>query len=197
MKNNATLNTKLFQLTVIGAIIFAAACSDNSAKTDDPAKAATEENNTKFDNKKLEKDAQFLVDAAGINLEEIQLGQLAQEKSGNADVKALGKMMEEGHSKSQKEVIALAKKKLVTIPDSVTSKMGDAYSTLSAKTGSDFDKAYCEKMVDGHKKAIATFEKESAESRDGELKDWAAGMLPDLRMHLDHVFACQKKCEKM
>ena len=196
MKNHASFKTTLFHVSLITATLIATSCSNNQ-KPDDSAKAATVENNAKFDNKKLENDAQFLVDAAGINLEEIQLGQLAQEKGSNADVKALGKMMEDAHTKGLKEVTALAKKKLVTIPDSATAKAQTAYTELNAKSGNDFDKAYCNMMVDGHKKAIATFEKESAESRDGELKDWAAGMLPDLRKHLDHVFACQKKCEKM
>ena len=43
--------------------------------------------------------SKILVNAAEINLEEIQLGQLAQKYSLNADVKSLGKMMETEHAK--------------------------------------------------------------------------------------------------
>lgn len=196
MKKNANFSTMLFQATLILATLIATSCSDKQ-KPDDSTKVAASENNAKFDNKKLEKDAQFLVDATAINLEEIQLGQLAEQKSNNADVKALGKMMVEAHSNSLKSVTALAKKKLVTIPDSISAKAQDTYTQLNAKTGSNFDKAYCTMMVEGHKKAIATFEKESTESRDGDIKEWSTAMLPTLRKHLDHIFACQKKCEKM
>ena len=196
MKKNTHFSTTLFQAIFILATLIMTSCSDKQ-KSDDSAKVAASENNAKFDNKKLEKDAQFLVDATEINLEEIQLGQLAQEKSSNADVKELAKMMVTAHSNSLKSVTALAKKKLVTIPDSVNAAAQDAYTQLNGKSGSDFNKTYCTMLVDGHKKAIATFEKESTESRDMDIKDWSTAMLPDLRKHLDHVFACQKKCEKM
>jgi putative membrane protein len=178
------------------ANIIATSCSNTQQPADDSTVAA-EENDAKFDNKKQEKDAQFLVDATGINLEEIQLGQLAQQKGSIADVKELGKMMVQAHTKSLKEVRAIAQTKQVTVPDSATAKAQDAYAMLNAKSGNDFDKAYCQLMVDGHKDAIKKFEKVSADSRDGEIKDWATTMLPDLRKHLDHVFACQKICEKM
>ena len=196
MKKHIKVRATFFITTLIMATLITTSCSDKP-KTDDATKIAADENNAKFDNKKLEKDAQFLVDATEINLEEIQLGQLAQEKSSNADVKQLAKMMVTAHSSSLKSVTALAKKKLVTIPDSTSAKAQSAYTELSAKTGNDFDKSYCAMMVDGHKNAIARFEKESTESRDMDIKDWSTTMLPDLRKHLDHVFACQKKCEKM
>ena len=83
MKKNTHFSTTLFQAIFILATLIMTSCSDKQ-KSDDSAKVAASENNAKFDNKKLEKDAQFLVDATEINLEEIQLGQLAQEKSSNA-----------------------------------------------------------------------------------------------------------------
>ncbi len=196
MKIKINFKIILFQATLIIATFLTTSCSNNQT-ADDSSKVAAVENDAKFDNKKQQNDAQFLVDATGINLEEIQFGQLAQEKSNNADVKELGKMMQEAHSKSLKEVTALAKKKLVTIPDSATTKAQDAYALLYAKSGNDFNRAYCDKLVEGHKKAIAIFEKEIADSRDGEIKEWSTAMLPDLRKHLDHIFACQKKIEKM
>ena len=141
MKKNTNYNTMLFLATLILITFTATSCNENQ-KTDDSTKVAAAENNAKFDNKKLEKDAQFLVDAAEINLEEIQLGQLAREKGTNTCVNELGKMMAEAHSASLKSVTALAKKKLVTIPDSVNTGARDAYAQLNAKSGSDFDKSY-------------------------------------------------------
>ena len=188
MKTKKNFKTMLFQATLIMATLIATSCSDKQ-KPDDSTKVAATENNAKFDNKKLEKDAQFLVDATEINLEEIQLGQLAQERTSNADVKELAKMMISAHSNSLKSVTALAKKKLVTIPDSTSANARNAYTQLSAKSGNDFDKSYCNMMIDGHKNAIAKFEKESTESRDMDIKDWSTTMLPDLRKHLDHLLA--------
>ncbi len=51
-------------------------------------------------------------------------------------------------------------------------------------------------MVDGHKKAIELFEKQSTESSDADIREWATSMLPELRKHLDHAVTVQNKLEK-
>jgi putative membrane protein len=144
-----------------------------------------------------EKDTQFLVKAAQINLEEIQLGQLAQQKSVMMDVKELGQMMEKDHRQSLSDLTALAKKKSIAIPTTPTRNAQEAYKKLVNKTEAAFDKDYCNMMVSGHKDAIAMFEKESKESDDAEIKQFVTETLPHLRMHLEHAISCQKKCEKM
>jgi putative membrane protein len=68
-----------------------------------------------------EKDIQFLVSVVRINLEEIKLGQLAQQKGNLADVKDLGKMMVDDHTKAQSDLTALAMKKSITIPTTLDS----------------------------------------------------------------------------
>jgi putative membrane protein len=170
-------------------------CSCNNQKAEDPKDIAEDHNDAKFDNKDQEKDAQFLVEAASINLEEIQLSQLAQQKSSMADVKMLGKMLEEEHTKSLTELQALASKKSVTIPTAVTDKDMDDYKRLSNKSGHDFDKDYCDEMVEGHKKAIEKFKKAATDCADSDIKAWASSTLPTLRSHLDQALNCQKKCE--
>ncbi len=169
--------------------------ADNQ-KQEDTKEVAKEANDEKLDNDK-EKDADFLVKAAEINLEEIQLGQLAQSKATITDVKELGKMMEKAHKKAQDDLVALAGKKSITVPTSTTDKGKDAYEKLSDNKGNKFDKDYCDKMVDGHKDAIDLFEKASRNANDPEIRQWAANSLPELNMHLEHSLKCQKLTEKM
>lgn len=196
MKNRTNIKTALLQSTLIVAILLGiSSCNDNT-QTEDTAKAAEEYNEAKFDDNKQENDAQFLVEATAINLEEIRLGQLAQEISRDADIIALGKMMADAHSRSLIDVTALAEFKLVTIPTELTNDAVQLYKQLNQKSTNDFDKTYCEKMVEGHKGAIAKFEKEIADTHDGDIKEWATATLPELRKHLDHAIACQKKCEE-
>ncbi len=196
MKTVSLFKTRLLQATFVSATLLGVSACENSKKAEDTKEVAEEHNEAKFDDTKREKDAQFLVNAAEINLEEIALGQLAQNSSMMTDVKELGKMMESAHSKSLNDLKALAKKKIITIPTSATDDAKDAYEKLSSKSGSDFDIKYCDMMVKGHKDAISVFEKASTDSNDAEIKDWAASMLPELRKHLDHAITCQKKCEK-
>ena len=152
--------------------------------------------NSKFADDDQDKDAKFLVSAAEINLEEIQLGKLARQNGSSKEVKELGKMMEDAHTKSLKDLTALAKRKDITIPTASSEKANDAYNKLNQKSGKDFDKAYTNMMVDGHKDAIKLFEKASNEANDNDIKNWAAATLPELRKHLEHATDCQKKCDK-
>lgn len=197
MKTHTSFKSILLPIILIAAtVLTVASCKDNK-KPEDTKKVAEEQNEAKFDNRNNEKDAQFLVNAAEINLEEIKLGQLAQQKSTMTDVKELGKMMETEHTKALKDLTALAGKKSITLPAAATNDAQDAYKKLSEKAGTKFDKEYCDKMVDGHKDAISKFEKASTDATDMDIKQWAATMLPALRTHLDHSMMCQKKAEKM
>jgi putative membrane protein len=163
--------------------------SCNESKKEDPKNIAEDHNDTKFNDTK-EKDAKFLVDAASINLEEIQLSQLAQSKAMGTDVKDLAKMMMNDHTKSFDELKALAAKKMITLPTSLTADGEKGYNKLMEKSGNDFDKKYCEMMVDGHKGAIKEFEKASNNALDMDIRDWATKTLPTLRGHLDHAMTC-------
>ena len=168
----------------------------SNSKPEDTKEIAQEQNEVKFDNAK-EEEAKFLVNAAEINLEEIQLGQLAQTKSLNAEVKSLGKMMETAHTKAQSDLQALAEKKQITIPTTLTEEGMSASKKLMDKKARDFDKEYCDKMVSGHKAAINKFEKASTDATDPDIRNWATSILPALRTHLDYSITCQKQFDKM
>ena len=190
----------------IAMVLSYASCSESKKDDDkkDPKEVAEDKNDEKIDSTsnstntdKMKWDADFLVAAAEINQEEIQLGQLAQTNGQMKEVKDLGKMLVADHSKASAELKALAAKKSIALPASLTDDAKDAYKKLSEKKGKDFDNAYTNMMVDGHKKAIEKFEKAAADATNPEIKAWAASMLPGLKTHLDHAITCQKNHEKM
>lgn len=190
----------LNMLAATALLIGFASCSNSNMasenKAEDTKGEAEEHNDAKFENKQ-EKDAQFLVDAADINMAEIEMGKLAESHGMMAEVKELGKMMVTDHSKALEEVKSMAAKKQITIPTEMSNKAMDDYKALDGKTGKDFDQDYCDKMVSGHKDAISKFEKAASDSKDEEIKNWASSTLPMLRKHLDHAMACQEKCKNM
>ncbi|HXD92329.1 MAG TPA: DUF4142 domain-containing protein [Bacteroidia bacterium] len=194
MKNTTQFKKEFFKLSLVAVTLFGASCS--SPKAEDTKEVAIEHNEAKFDSTNNEKDAKFLVNVAEINLEEIKLGQLAKQMGRTEDVKELGRMMDDAHSKCMNSLTALAATKSITIPTTPTDNTLSAYKDLNNKSGADFDLAYCDMMVNGHKDAIVMFEKEAAESTDADIKQWATEILPELRMHLDHAMACQKEAEK-
>lgn len=180
----------------IGVALALPSCS-NEQKAEDPAKVAEQQNEAKFDssstkNETKDNGADFLVEAAGINLEEIELGKMAEREGTAADVKELGKMMAEQHKAAYDEMKKLADSKSITVPDMITKDGQDAAEKLSKeKKGKDFDKKFCDMMIDGHEKAIKKFENCSEKCGDADVKAWADKMLPDLRKHLEHSKACK------
>ena len=197
MKSINHLKSIGLQTAVVAALMLSASSCENPPKQEDTKKVAEERNEAKFNTSNAEKDAQFLVNAAEISLEEIKLGELAQKNGMMADVKKLGAMMVQDHSKTLSNLTAMANKKSITVPTSPTENALSAHKDLSEKKGNKFDKEYCDMMVTGHKDAIAAFEKASTDANDPDIKQWAAEALPQLRLHLDHAITCQKKCESI
>ncbi len=197
MNNCRKLKSALFIIALISITFFGMTSCDNKAKTEDTKEVAEDKNEAKMEGTNNEADAQFLVNVAEINQEEISLGKLAQQKGSMADVKDLGKMMVEAHTKGMKDLSELAMKKSISLPEAKTDDVNEAYKEMNEKSGKKFDEKYCEKMVDGHKDAISKFEKASTDAVDPDIKMMATNMLPDLRKHLEMAEMCKKKCEAM
>lgn len=197
-KNNSMKSTfksrNLFlSLSLFAAIIISLNSCTKKEKID-TEEVAEEHNDAKFkDSKKMDSD--FLVEAASMNLQDIQLGKLAQ-KSINPEVKSHGRMMEEEHTKLFNELKMLAEQKQISIPMSVTARGMEAYNKLNDKKSEDFDKAYANMILDNHKDAVDKFELIVNETDDAEIKVWATNTLESLRNHLDHTLTMQKKIAK-
>ena len=197
MENKKRFKTALLQTALMIVISLGMSSFSSSQKANDAKPVANVQNETKDANISKEKDAKFLATAAEINLEEIKLGQLAQQKSTMKDVKDLGQMIETDHSKNMEKLTTLAKKESIDLPSSLTDKGNDAYEKLSKLSGTSFDKEYCDMMVSGHKGAISEYEKEIKETKNSDIKAFATATLLDLRKHLEHATTCKNKYEKM
>lgn len=197
MKTSRKLNSVLLLIALFCVTTFGISSCNNKPKTEDSKEVAEDKNDAKMDGMKNEADAQFLVNAAEINQEEISLGKLAQQKGSMKDVKELGKMMVEAHTGAMTDLSALAMRKSISLPEAKTDDVNAAYKELNEKSGKKFDLAYCDKMVEGHKDAISKFEKASNNAVDPDIKAMAANMLPALHKHLEMAEMCKKKCEVM
>lgn len=160
----------------------------------DSTEVADDQNDKKFDDTKMEDDAEFVVKAANGGMLEVKLGELAMQKGQSADIKDFGKMMVEDHSKANEELKALAAQKNVSIPANINEDAQKKYDDLAAKSGKDFDKAYANLMKDDHEEDIELFESEAKDGKNMELKNWASEKLPTLRHHLEMI---QATCDKI
>lgn len=132
-------------------------------------------------------DSKFATDAANAGLAEVALGKLAETKAANAKVKNFAEMMVKDHSKANDELMAIAKTKNITLPAAPDAEHQKKLDDLSKLSGKDFDKAYVDAMVDGHKKVLDMMKMAADKCSDSELKAFAAKTAPVVQMHLDAI----------
>jgi putative membrane protein len=186
MKQQPHMKKQILTVVALTAFTLFTACDNTSTTTtEDSKEVAADSNENKFDDTKMEDDAQWAVKAADGGMMEVALGQLAQKNGASAKVKELGKMMEEDHTKANNELKDLAAKKNITLPAAMSEDHQKKYDDLAKKTGADFDKDYAAFMVDDHEDDIDAFKKEANDGKDADLKAWAAGKVPTLEHHLE------------
>jgi len=180
-----------------GVVVMSLGSCKNEAKQEDPKEVAEDQNEIKFEDRETkEDDSEFLVDAAEIDLAEIELGKLAQQKSTNPGVKSLGKMLVDAHEKSAAELKTLADSKNFSLPTSVTEDGKEAYDKLNKETGTDFDKKFVDGAIDAHEKAIDKFKIAAENANDAEIKAWASKNVNSLREHLQHAKLLKEEINK-
>ncbi len=134
----------------------------------------------------------FVDDAAQGGITEVEAGKLALDKSTSADVKAFAQHMVADHTKANQELMALAKKLDIEVPDdaALTDKAKKAILEMRDES---FDKAYANNQVAAHEKTVELFQKEAASSDNAELKAFASKTLPTLEAHLKMAKELQAK----
>ncbi len=146
------------------------------------------------ENKPMAKEAaQFMVEAAVINLTEIKLGTIAQKQASSNRVQNYAAMIVSDHKKLQKKLQKLSKEKQIAIPDSLDKSHQNDISGLRKQKGKEVDRIFINDMVKGHKKAIKTFKKASEDIQHNQaLDNYIEKTLPGLNKHLDSAQKIRK-----
>ena len=132
-------------------------------------------------------DAEFATKAAVGGMAEVELGKMALTKATNTQLKEFAEMMVSDHGKANEELMLIAKKKNITLPAAVDEDHQKKMNDLSKKSGKDFDKAYAEAMVDGHKSTLKLMQDESKDGKDADIKAFASKTTPVVQAHLDMI----------
>ena len=129
-------------------------------------------------------DQMFVKKAAQGGMAEVELGQLALQKSDNADVKKFAQRMVDDHTKANNDLKSVASAKNMTLPETIDAKDEATKQRLSKLSGSQFDQAYMSDMVKDHTKDVSEFKRESMSAKDDSIKSFASQTLPTLEDHL-------------
>ncbi|MEO9070987.1 MAG: DUF4142 domain-containing protein [Ginsengibacter sp.] len=191
---------------ILMSAIFFSACNGNSSSSSSMNSDTTSSKMTSTDTSKMSSSADtskmvmasdeaqnFSKDALLDGMTEVELGKIAMKNGGMQSVKDFGKMMVDDHTMIDNEIQDLGKKYMIDLPTTVNADQQKVIDKLSKETGKDFDKDYMHMMVDGHKKAVATFKKEGDKITESDYKDFIMKTLPTLQKHLDAIEAIDKK----
>ena len=118
---------------------------------------------------------------------EVQLGRLAVQRGASDAVKQHGQQMVKEHTQANQELMQLAMQKGMEVPTEMSAQNKALKDRLSALSGTSFDAAYKQAMLDSHNQAIALFQAQSQQGQDPDLKAWASKTLPNLQAHLQMV----------
>lgn len=127
------------------------------------------------------KDKAFMRKAAKGGKMEVAMGKMASENGQSEDVKSFGQRMVTDHSKANDELMAIAKKKGVTL------------RPRAPKDEWKSDKEYIDMMVKDHEKDLAEFQKEAKDGDDADLKKFAEDTAKTVQKHLDLAKETQGK----
>jgi putative membrane protein len=169
-------------------------CSNKNNEPSESKDRAEEANAEKFDNKG-EKDADRVVDIYSGNMYEIKVSEDAGIKATTAEVKKIAAMMVEAHTKMKKDMVDLAAKKVISLPEAITDEQQRKMDKLGEKTGFDYDEEYVEQMKNAHDDVIKQLERLADNAEDPEVKTWAANGLPEVRAQIDMLKAADENLD--
>ncbi|MES2285629.1 MAG: DUF4142 domain-containing protein [Bacteroidota bacterium] len=169
---------------LITACMFSAAVFTTAFAQKDSKKVAIKENEEKFDDTKLEKDAKFVVEASDVGLFQVMASELAKKKSSSQMVKDLAEKLIKDHSQFNAELKTVAMEKSITIPEKLSAKYQRKFDNLNEEE-EDFNREYTRIMVSDHKYMIDLYEKEVEKGEVAEIKSWASKRITTLKQHLE------------
>jgi putative membrane protein len=194
----------IFKILTMCSLVTLLACneakrgndSDAAYDADDSKEQAEELNDEKFEDDKMENDAEFVANTVASNYGEIQAAEMAKTKASDPEVKKIAGMLVMDHNKTLGELKTLASAKSISIPSEADNSAMNKAENLANESGKEFDKKWCEEMIDRHESTIKKFERHAEKTEDAELKAWIDKTLPALKNHHQQLEACHERLEK-
>jgi putative membrane protein len=128
-------------------------------------------------------DQQFMIEAARGGIAEVELGRLAAQRAASDVVRQFAQRMATDHGAANQELMQLAQRKGLTLPQEMSAQHRAAMDRLAAMSGPAFDQAYMADMMRDHLQDAALFTREAREGQDAEVRSWATRMLATIQEH--------------
>ena len=129
-------------------------------------------------------DKKFITKAAQGGMAEVQLAQLAQQKSTDDNVKKFAQKMIDDHTPANDKLTQIATAKGDTPPTDLSAADQKMMSKLQGMDGKKFDSTYLKGQVKSHKEMLKLFSDESKKGSDADLKAFADQTIPVVQSHI-------------
>jgi putative membrane protein len=131
---------------------------------------------------------QFLQHLAMANQMEIDMAQLAEQKSSNQQVKDFARALQQDHSKAQDAVQQMAQEENLSVAapgaDQKSGKEAMMKQKMQSLSGAEFDKEFIRHQVMNHQREVAQLQRISQSGADPNSQQLAQQLLPDMQKHL-------------
>lgn len=188
------MQRRLITLLSAATLLVAASCNSNDsvkeAQKVNEVKADSATANTDMGNvekKSMEYDSEFMAKAASGGMLEVEMGKQVAARAVTPDAKKFAEQMVSDHTKSNAELMALAAKKNITLPTTLSDKHKDVLKDVTEEKGVKMDQEYMKEMLKDHQEDVKEFTDASIKASDPDIKAFAAKNVPVLQMHLDMV----------
>jgi len=129
-------------------------------------------------------DQAFLRKTLEDNVAEVQMGQLAAQKSSSPDVKQFGAKMAQIHEQLSAQMKPMAQKLGVSEPKKPSKKDREEIEKMQALSGADFDGAFIQAMMKAQKTDVKDFKDEAQSGQTPAVQQLAKMDAPVLSQHL-------------
>jgi putative membrane protein len=134
-------------------------------------------------------DEAWLVAAHQGNLAEIAAGTTAVEQATSTNVRELGQMLVDDHTRLDADLTQVAGQLGITLPSAPTQEQQTNLAALEAIDGESFDKAWVEAQIRDHRTTLEAGERESTQGSDPSVTALAQAAEPVVQHHLDELLA--------
>jgi putative membrane protein len=132
-------------------------------------------------------DKTFVKKALEGSMAEVQMGQLALQKSNDDQVKQFAQQMVDDHGKMVEQMKPAAEQMGVKVPDGPNKGQMKNMEKMKALSGDAFDQAYIKDMVKDHKKDDSEFKQEAQSTQNPQLKQLVMQSDQIIETHLQHA----------
>jgi putative membrane protein len=136
-------------------------------------------------------DRTFVTKAAQGGLAEVQMAQLAQQKTQDPTIKQFAQTMIDDHTPANEKLAQLAASDGLTAPTEPSATQMKMMSHLQGLDGSKFDHSYITGQLKAHKMMLKLVQNEATNGSNPQLKAFAEQLVPVIQKHISLAESAQ------